>query len=34
MDRVRVSVLLYLLLICLSTMAACVYLLWQVFTQP
>ncbi|GAA5446923.1 hypothetical protein [Deinococcus depolymerans] len=34
MDRVRVGVLLYLLLICLSSVLTCTYLLWQMVTQP
>ncbi|MCD0157053.1 hypothetical protein [Deinococcus sp. 6GRE01] len=29
-----VGVLLYLLLICLSSVVACVYLLWQMVTHP
>ncbi|MFN4252133.1 hypothetical protein [Deinococcus sp.] len=33
MDRVRVGVLLCLLLICLSSVIACLYLLWQMVTQ-
>ncbi|MCD0157737.1 hypothetical protein IHN32_07710 [Deinococcus sp. 14RED07] len=33
MDRVRVGVLLYLLLICPASVVACTYLLWQMITQ-
>ena len=32
MDRVRVGVLLCLLLICLASVIACLYLLWQMVT--
>lgn len=34
MDRVRVGVLLYLLLICLASVVTCLYLLWQMVAQP
>lgn len=34
MDRVRVGVLLYLLLICLASVVTCLYLLWQMVTKP
>lgn len=33
MDRVRIGVLLYLLLICLASVVTCLYLLWQMVTQ-
>lgn len=33
MDRMRVGVLLYLLLICLASVVTCLYLLWQMVTQ-
>ncbi|MCD0155874.1 MULTISPECIES: hypothetical protein [unclassified Deinococcus] len=33
-ERVRVGVLIYLLLICVSSVLTCTYLLWQMVTQP
>lgn len=32
-ERVRVGVLIYLLLICVSSVLTCTYLLWQMVTQ-
>ncbi len=33
-ERVRVGVLIYLLLICVSSVLTCTHLLWQMVTQP
>lgn len=33
-DRVGVGVLVYLLLVCLSSVVTCMYLLWQGWTLP
>lgn len=33
MDRVRIGVLLYLQLICVASVIACLHLLWQMITQ-